>query len=253
MNILVTGSVGFVGKALCPYLIDKGHNVFGCDRLLGNEVLDITKEQLIKDKIDCIIHLAAQTSVWNEDLMLIENDNIKSFIHIFKLAKDLDLKFIYASSSCSINVTSMYGLSKQFDDSFIELYKHNKCVGLRFHNVYGPNSRENTLLGICMKQDSVLLYNKGNNIRHFTYIEDVCKGIENALTLPSGLYNICNPEVTTTLDFCNEVAKYKKLWVIPTDELRPLDKSEQLVDNTKPSAINNYTTYKDGLKKIFNK
>ena len=134
-KILITGHKGFIGSYLYSYLAAKGYDVIGIDRKSGVEVLSVTEDDL-RD-IDIVIHLAAQTSVWNDNIELIENDNIKSFIHIFLLCKKLDKKFIYASSSCSVNITSMYGLSKRFDDEFVKLYGWDKCVGLRFHNVYG--------------------------------------------------------------------------------------------------------------------
>ena len=30
-SFLITGSSGFIGKALCKFLIEKGHKVFGID------------------------------------------------------------------------------------------------------------------------------------------------------------------------------------------------------------------------------
>ena len=134
-RILITGSSGFIGSYLSKYLKNKGYTIIGIDRKEGKEVLDITEEDL--KNIDIVIHLAAQTSVWNTNIDLIENDNIRSFIHIFLLCKKLNKKFIYASSSCSINITSMYGLSKYFDDTFASIYGWDGCIGLRFHNVYG--------------------------------------------------------------------------------------------------------------------
>tara|TARA_B100002019_G_C21153430_1_gene539441 strand:+ start:135 stop:320 length:186 start_codon:yes stop_codon:yes gene_type:complete len=47
-NILVTGSAGFIGAALCKYLLQKGHKVTGLDNL--NSYYDINlKRALLKD------------------------------------------------------------------------------------------------------------------------------------------------------------------------------------------------------------
>lgn len=249
MTILITGSSGFIGTHLTKYL-NKNHKVIGVDRKEGKEVLNITEDDL-KD-IDIVIHLAAQTSVWNENIELIVNDNIRSFIHIFLLAKKLNKRFIYASSSCSINITSMYGLSKHFDDVFASIYGWDKCIGLRFHNVYGKDSRNDTLLGICLNNDSIKLWNNGLNYRHFTYIDDICKGIEKAFTLESGLYNIVNPEENSVIEFVNEVKKYKDIDIILLEEKRPLDKERQKIDNTHLNlAKDDFVNIKDGLNKIF--
>jgi len=250
MNILITGSKGFIGGHLSKYLKDKGHNIIGIDRKDGNEVLDINEDTL-KD-IDIIIHLAAQTSVWNTNIELIENDNIKSFIHIFNLCKKLDKRFIYASSSCSVNITSMYGLSKYFDDLYFEIYKWDKCIGLRFHNIYGKDSREDTLLGICLNNSEITLYNNGLNYRHFTYIDDVCKSIEMSFNLKADIYNVFNPQENSVLEFVDEVLKYKDLKINLIDSIRKLDKEKQLIDDTKINLIeNNYKNIQIGINEIF--
>jgi UDP-glucuronate 4-epimerase len=247
MNILLTGSKGFIGKHLTPCLTNRGYNVIEVDRKDGKEVTGITEENL--EKIDCVIHLAAQTSVWNNDYEQIIRDNIISFVYIFNLCKKLNKKFIYASSSCSVNVTSPYGFSKLFDD----IYAENYGVGLRFHNVYGKNSREDTLLGVCLNNDKITLYNNGLNYRHFTYIEDVCKCVEMALTLPDGLYNVVNPEETSVADFVDEVRKYKDLEVIKTKEIRDADKEKQKIDFSHSNLIWNPTSVKEGIREIFKK
>ena len=216
------------------------------DRKEGKEVTGITEEDL--RKIDCVVHLAAQTSVWNKDYEQIVRDNIIAFVHIFNLCKKLNKKFIYASSSCSINVTSPYGFSKLFDD----LYAENYGVGLRFHNVYGKDSREDTLLGICLNNDKVTLYNNGLNYRHFTYIDDVCGCVEKALSLTDGLYNVVNPKENSVAEFVDEVRKYKDLEAIKTSEIREADKERQVIDFSHSNLIWKPTDIKEGIRKVFN-
>ena len=92
MNILITGSEGFIGKHLMNYLKERGYNVIGVDRRCGKEVLDLSYRDLIN--IDIVIHLAAQTSVWNNNTEQIAKDNIQAFIHIFNLCKSMNKRFI---------------------------------------------------------------------------------------------------------------------------------------------------------------
>lgn len=253
-NILITGSSGFIGTHLMQYLNDDAkYKLFECDIKIGVSCLDINDDFIIRNNITCIVHLAAQTSVWNKDLMQIEEDNIKSFIHIFLLAKKHNLKFIYSSSSCSINITSMYGLSKHFDDEFIKLYNYGKCVCLRFHNVYGSDSRKDTLCGICLENDEVVLYNNGNNIRHFTHVDDVCRCVKYAIEeIEEGNYNILNEIENSTLEFCNEMAKHKNLKITLIPDIRELDKERQNVDKSYQNLIGeNFITIQQGLQKIF--
>jgi UDP-glucuronate 4-epimerase len=243
-NILITGDKGFIGSHLSKYLSNKGYNIFGVDRANGKEVIDITEEDV--NSVNCVIHLAAQTSVWNDNYEQIINDNIISFIHIYELCKKLDKKFIYASSSCSVNITSAYGFSKLFND----IYAKGYGVGLRFHNVYGENSRKDTLLGICLNNNKITLYNNGLNYRHFTYIDDVCDAVIKALYLPDGLYNVVNPIENSVNEFVDEVLKYKDIEVTKVSEKRELDKERQDIDFSHVNLIDIPTTIKDGIGKI---
>lgn len=250
MNIIVTGSSGFIGKHLVEF-IKKKHRVFLCDRKQNMDIMMISKYGL--QHFDCVVHLAAQTSVWNENLRSVVNDNITNFVYLYELCRDTKTKLIYASSSCSINVTSIYGLSKQFADTLVGLYPIDDCVGLRFHNVYGPNPRIDTLFAKCLRNEKFTLYNNGQNLRHFTYIEDVCKAVEKAINLPSGLYNVLNPEMNSCLEFVNEVRKYRNFEFDLSSEIRPRDKEFQTVDPTLENLLQGeYTTLFGGMKKIFN-
>lgn len=248
---MVTGSSGFIGRHLVKYLIEKNYKVVEVDRLTGREVIDL-KENDLKD-IDIVVHLAAQTSVWNDDIEQIEKDNIQSFIHIFNLCKYLNKRFIYASSSCSVNITSMYGLSKHFDDLYADIYGWDECIGLRFHNVYGMNPRPDTLLGVCMT-GKVTMYNNGKNLRHFTYVDDVCKAIEKSFSLKKGLYNVLNPEINSVEEFVGEVSKYTNIDVFSTDDLRDYDKDSQFVNSFHENLLeDHYTSLGEGIHNIFSK
>lgn len=244
-NILITGYKGFIGSHLAKFLSSKGYCIVGVDRIDGNEVSALTEEDIYG--VDCVVHLAAQVNVWNNNYEQIVKDNILSFIHIFDICKKLGKKFIYASSSCSINITSAYGFSKLFND----IYAKDYSIGLRFHNVYGKNSRKDTLLGKCLNNDSVTLYNDGKNYRHFTYIDDVCKCVEKAFKIPNGLYNVVNPEENSTYEFAKEVAKHKTLRIKMQKKKRDLDKERQLIDLSYPNLIESATTIQEGLKKVF--
>src|SRR5215510_4832572 len=65
MNILVTGSSGFIGSALVARLRDAGHEVVEFDTRIGRDLR--SWEDVIKvlggESIDAVFHLAAQTAV----------------------------------------------------------------------------------------------------------------------------------------------------------------------------------------------
>jgi len=73
MNIFITGIAGFLGRHIAKNLIDKGHNVFGNDSLIGGDLTnipdgckfyevnccDFSNMSKILDKIDVLYHCAA--------------------------------------------------------------------------------------------------------------------------------------------------------------------------------------------------
>lgn len=203
MNIIVTGSEGFIGKHLVKYLKSINNiNVYCIDRKIGIEA-DSIDYLLATEKIDVIIHLAAQTSVFNNDIDAIEKDNIRTFIHVCNLANQYGIKFIYASSSTAKdgNTTSMYGLSKRFNEEYAMLYNANS-VGVRLHNVYDEsNPREGTLAWHILNDKDLILYNNGNNIRHFTHVSKAVIGLYKAIFETDKLVNCVNPEEMTIKEF----------------------------------------------------
>ena len=79
--MIVTGSEGFIGKALCRELAKRDVEVIGLDRKSGIEATKVC-ELLKNGGIDCVFHLAAQTSVFNGNLEQIRKDNIDTFMRV---------------------------------------------------------------------------------------------------------------------------------------------------------------------------
>lgn len=147
MKVIITGSEGFIGRALSLALKKRGIEVIGIDRKNGQEAADIAK--YMPYDLDAVFHLAAQTSVFNTDLIQIRKDNIDAFMAVVDAcAKHPNKpKLVYASSSTANppNMTSLYGITKHFAEEYARVYLPS-ATGVRLHNVYGPNPRQGTLL-----------------------------------------------------------------------------------------------------------
>lgn len=243
-KILVTGSEGFIGKHLCKYL-EKDYEVISVDRKTGREVIDLTINDL--EGVDAVIHLAAQTSVWNTNDKQIELDNISAFMHIFNLCREKKIRFIFSSSSCAVNITSMYGLSKHFDEQYLKLSGYDNFVCIRLHNVYGKNSRKDTLMGTILSNDEITLWNNGQNKRHFTYVKDVCKALVKGLKIKPGFYNAYNTEEISTIEFVMEASKYKSLRTTLSPKRKERDKDMQFVDDGLENLIKSPTSVDEGI------
>ena len=123
MKAIVTGGEGFIGKALTAALRKRGVSVCVIDRKTGIEAGDyFTGIDL--SEIDCVFHLAAQTSVFNINKSDIIHDNIEVFKIVSDACARYNTKLVYASSSTAGdgNTTSLYGISKRFDEEFARCY-----------------------------------------------------------------------------------------------------------------------------------
>lgn len=228
MKAIITGSEGFIGKFLCTRL-NGLFDVIRIDTKTGGDAVRI-EPLLARGDIDAVFHLAAETSVFNDRLDDIERENIHAFMAVATACHRHGVKLVYASSSTanSCNTTSMYGMSKRFNEQFAIAYCPS-ATGVRLHNVYGREPRQGTLL-YNLLHGPCTIYNGGRNVRHFTYIGDAAEALIYAYGCNRQLVNVRNPTSNTVREFCDEVAKYRDLNLDYTDELRPLDNFAQSVD-----------------------
>lgn len=251
MKMIVTGSEGFIGKTLCHELKKRAVEVIGIDRKNGKDAAGIA-EILKNGDIDCVFHLAAQTSVFNGNITQIRKDNIDTFIKVADACNQYHVKLVYASSSAAhpCNTTSMYGISKHFNEQYASAYCKD-ATGVRLHNVYGPNPRKRTLLWFFLEREKVELYNYGQNIRCFTYIDDAIQGLIYAYGCHKQLINVANIQPITTKDFAEIVKLYKPIDIELVGSARERDNLEQVVDRNIFLIPLSYTSIEDGIKKIF--
>lgn len=126
MKIAITGGGGYVGSALVPYLVSRGHQVTAVDLFwYGKEVLEGTGARLVEADIrersalagafqgvDAVIHLACISNdpSFELDPTLGKSINLDAFPGLLAAVRASGARrFIYASSS------SVYGLSDKPD------------------------------------------------------------------------------------------------------------------------------------------
>ena len=204
------------------------------------------------EKFDIVINLAAQAgvrySITNPDAYL--QSNIIGFYNILEACRKYEIKsLVYASSSSvygwneklpfstSDNVDhpiSLYAASKKSNEllahSYSALY-NIPTTGLRFFTVYGPWGRPDMALFLFTKnilEDKPIdVFNNGNMIRDFTYIDDIVEGINHVIDnppqgnrnwngknpdpgsskAPYKIYNIGNNSPVELMDFIEAIEK----------------------------------------------
>jgi len=172
MNILLTGTrgyrPGFIGNNFLKLYKDK-YDIFEYDGDIRN--FDM---QLSAFDYDMVIHLAALAGVRRSHEIPTEywDVNVKASQLIFKMCEEARVPIIYASSSSIYEWwLSPYASTKWF----MECIAPSNALGLRFHTVYGPNSRTDMLYDKLLKREVEYIT---DHVRDWTHVEDVCSAID---------------------------------------------------------------------------
>jgi nucleoside-diphosphate-sugar epimerase len=222
MRYLVTGGAGFIGSHTVDELVRRGHVVVVLDDLSTGKLANLaqakSKIQFIQQSIvdlaalheacrgmDCVVHLAAQTSVPRSVKDPIETNliNVDGTLNVLVAARDAKVKRVVFASSCAVygktavlpisesaglGPISPYGLSKQVGEAygrvFQELYGL-EFVSLRYFNVFGPRQDPGSpYSGVLSVFNAALLggtqatvYGDGEQSRDFVYVENVVDAI----------------------------------------------------------------------------
>jgi len=216
MKFAVTGGAGFIGSHLVKKLISENHQVIvidnfhtgkeenlkqiiKCIEIQKTDIRDFDQLKKILKKVDGVFHKAALTIVPESFIKPEEyNDvNVVGTDNVFKIAKEYNLKVVYASSSSVYgntekipikedfprNPINPYGKTKLDDEYLAEKYSSENLdvIGLRYFNVYGIG-QTGSYAGVITQFLNRLKENKppiingeGNQIRDFVYVKDVAQ------------------------------------------------------------------------------
>lgn len=182
MSVLITGNKGFIGTNLT--------NLTGWDGF--DKECDIRDQRQVYEALegyDCVIHLAALAGVRRS--IDKESDyvdtNINGTYHVALACWDMGIRLIFASSSSVYEAKSPYAKTKQGGEDIINSFvRHglDACI-LRFFTVFGEYNRKDMAVykftQAIRKGEIIELY--GNCKRDFTYVQDLCRAIEEVVSL----------------------------------------------------------------------
>lgn len=177
MKVLVTGSKGFIGKNLCLWLENAGHDVLGFDIDKSIETLKTYVESA-----DFIVHLAGVNRPLNEEEFIDGNVNFtKQLLDIVKDKKSS--ASIIFSSSVKAEEDSPYGRSKLQAEKLVEEFgkkNGNNVFIYRLNNVFGKWCRPNynsVIATFCynVAHEIELQINENALPIEFIYIDDICR------------------------------------------------------------------------------
>jgi nucleoside-diphosphate-sugar epimerase len=181
MNIILTGSDGFIGSALYKRLIKQGHTVFGIDIKRGSQFDLLTFDQwpdAISDvKIDLVIHLAGKSGVREslKDPAAYWMNNVEASRRLFDRYQGT--RILYASSSSAYEPDlNPYAASKFIMEELAERYDAKNMLGMRFHTTYSEDCPRENMFFNKLKNGTLDYVTR--HYRDFVHLEDLLDAIE---------------------------------------------------------------------------
>ncbi|MEI6789762.1 MAG: SDR family NAD(P)-dependent oxidoreductase [Myxococcaceae bacterium] len=188
-----------------------------------------------KNHFDSVINLAAQAGVRHSisHPHIYVSSNITGFLHVLEGCRHSGVKhLVYASTSSVYGASThypfseddradtpmaLYAATKRANELMAHSYSHLynfSTTGLRFFTVYGPWGRPDMALfkftENILNHKPIDVYNQGQMLRNFTYIDDIVEGIVRLLPQNNQgyrIFNLGNPETTSLLEYIHEIEK----------------------------------------------
>ncbi|HSN68801.1 MAG TPA: NAD-dependent epimerase/dehydratase family protein, partial [Thermoanaerobaculia bacterium] len=162
------------------------------------------------EPIDRVINLAAQAGVRYsiDNPHAYTESNVTGFLNILEGCRHANVEHLVYASTSSVYGTNtnqpfsehqnvdhpmaLYAATKRANELMAHSYAHLfrlPCTGLRFFTVYGPWGRPDMALfkftrGI-LAGEKIPVYNRGDMVRDFTYVDDIVEGVIRACDRPA--------------------------------------------------------------------
>ncbi len=259
---------------------------------------DSIKKLFEVEKFDVVVNLAAQAgvrySIKNPKAYI--QSNIDGFLNILEGCRHNGIKhLVYASSSSVYGLNakvpfsendsiahpvSLYAATKKANELMAHSYSHLYQIpstGLRFFTVYGPWGRPDMspflFTDAILNNRSIKIFNNGNMLRDFTYIDDIVVGVINVInqaptssdqwdninsdpassSAPYRIYNIGNSKPIQLMDFISAIEN--AIGVESKKEFLPMQQGDVYQTYADTTALQNdlgfmpKTDLNEGVKK----
>ncbi|KQR24287.1 UDP-glucose 4-epimerase [Agreia sp. Leaf335] len=175
-------------------------------------------DALLSDGIDVVFHLAGQPGIrgsWGQDFALYTRANVDATQRLLEASMRYGKlqRFVYASSSSVYGQAetypttetmlpqpfSPYGVTKLAGEHLTGLYRANydlPTVAFRFFTVYGPAQRPDMaftrFLRAAASGAPISIYGTGEQVRDFTFVDDVVSALTLSGQSPKALPPVMN-------------------------------------------------------------
>ena len=224
MNVLVTGSNGYIGSILAPLLMLEGHDVTGLDtsyygdaslyhagapspKTMVKDIRDVTVDDL--RGFDAVVHMAELSNDPAGQLVphITYEINHKGSVHLATVAKAAGVRRFVYTSSCSVygvatepvvseasqvNPQTAYGICKTLVERDLPALADDRFspTFLRNATAYGasPHMRFdivlNNLSGLAATTGKIVMTSDGTPWRPLVHVLDICEAIVRTVEAP---------------------------------------------------------------------
>ena len=162
-----------------------------------------------REHFQAVVHLAAQAGVRHSlvDPHAYIDSNVVGFMNILEGCRHHAVSHLVYASSSSVyggnsvlpfseshgvdHPVSLYAATKKANELMAHTYSHLfnlATTGLRFFTVYGPWGRPDMALFMFTRAilagEPIAVYNHGQMVRDFTYVDDIADGVLHTLDRP---------------------------------------------------------------------
>lgn len=281
MNILVTGSSGFIGNYLSKKLQVLGHNVL-CFSHLDGDIQNFNFKKKYKNiEINLIYHLAGKTFVpdsWIDPSSFI-NTNALGTLNILKFSSEKKIPFIYVSayiygipSNLPIKEDSFfepnnpYAFSKYLAEKFCIFFSRFSEIDInifRPFNIYGIGQDKRFLIPEILSRIKNKKSIKVNSLlpkRDYIYIDDVVDALIKGMKNLNGLnvYNLGSGSSLSVKQIIEAIQKESNTeFEVISKNIERINEIEDVVADINAAKRDlkwqPQTSFNEGIKKMVNK
>tara|TARA_R110000744_G_C19312782_1_gene556885 strand:+ start:711 stop:1496 length:786 start_codon:yes stop_codon:yes gene_type:complete len=196
VKYIITGTQGFIGKAVLKATQDAGHYAWIVNQD-SNYWRDVIGLEEIVQMCDGIFHIGAISDTTEQDPNYMLYWNYTTSKILFDLARKYNKKVVYSSSAANYGdgngiPNNIYGWSKLLAEEY-GMKACERFVALRYFNVYGPGEEHKDKMASvayqAYKKGKFKLF-PGDIKRDFVYIDDVVHANIHAMTLERGVFDV---------------------------------------------------------------